>query len=293
MRPTQGLPFCWMFGALFVLGSLAASGPARAQDIAAAEALFDKGVADMKAGRYETGCKAIAESQRIDPRPGTLFTLATCEAQWGRIATAVSRYGDYLAVYERLPDDKKTPKGAVVEERITIRRGENRAVTLEVKAGEPVPSLTPATTATAGTLPATVEPVRTGPSARRVAAYVVGGTGLAGLVAGGVMGGLAVAQRGVMDQHCGAAIGQADRTACDRTGLDASSTAKTAAAGSTIALAGGGALTVTALVLLFTEPKRTAAGGATPKTGAQGRWVSAGVLSVGPQGTLLGAQGAW
>ncbi len=359
MRPTHRLPFCGMFGALFVLGSLAAFGPARAQDIAAAEALFDKGVADMKAGRYETGCKAIAESQRIDPRPGTLFTLATCEAQWGRIATAVSRYGDYLAVYERLPDDKKVAQrerfevataareklspevprlslslpggapagtvvrrngevvaeaalgvalpvdpgehmlstqvgsGPVVERRITIARGENRAVTLEVKAAEPKPSLTPAPTATTGTLPGTVEPVRTGPSGRRVATYVVGGTGLLGLVAGGVMGGLAAAQRGVMDQHCGAAIGQSDRTACDRTGLDASSTAKTAAAGSTIALAAGGALTVTALVLLFTEPKRTAAGGATSATGAQGRWVSAGVLSVGPAGAVVGAQGAW
>jgi hypothetical protein len=63
-----------------------------AQDVATAEALFNRGFADMDAGRYETGCKAIAASQRLDPRAGTLFTLAVCEAQWGKIATAASHY---------------------------------------------------------------------------------------------------------------------------------------------------------------------------------------------------------
>src|SRR5690606_15567731 len=107
MRRTPRSLLHWPLRTIVLLACLLAERPAGAQDIAAAEALFDKGVADMKAGRHETGCKAIAESQRLDPRPGTLFTLATCEAAWGRIATAVSRYGDYLAVYARLPDDKK------------------------------------------------------------------------------------------------------------------------------------------------------------------------------------------
>lgn len=96
-------PLFW--GAL--LAASAAGSPATAQDIATAEALFDKGVADMKAGRYEAGCKAIGESQRLDPRPGTLFVLAGCEAEWGHIATAVTRYADYMALYERLPPAKK------------------------------------------------------------------------------------------------------------------------------------------------------------------------------------------
>src|SRR4051794_16280293 len=87
-----------LFLFLTILTSLVVLRPtaAAAQDIAAAEALFESGLADMQAGRYETGCKALAESQRIDPRGGTLFTLATCEARWGRIATAVTRFGDYL-----------------------------------------------------------------------------------------------------------------------------------------------------------------------------------------------------
>ncbi|MGK4005738.1 tetratricopeptide repeat protein [Sorangium sp. So ce1036] len=94
-----------------VLCPLALAAPAAAQDIATAEALFNRGLADMEAGRYETGCEALAASQRLDPRPGTLFTLATCEARWGRIATAVTRFGDYLALYQRLSPAQQVQQG--------------------------------------------------------------------------------------------------------------------------------------------------------------------------------------
>jgi hypothetical protein len=110
----RGLPV------LLLLGSFALAGPAAAQDVAAAdaivnsaaaEALFNKGLAELEAGRHRAGCPAIAESLRLDPRPGTLFTLATCEDRWGHVATALARYDEYLAVYERLPDDKKARQG--------------------------------------------------------------------------------------------------------------------------------------------------------------------------------------
>ncbi|MGK3960160.1 hypothetical protein WMF01_06240 [Sorangium sp. So ce1667] len=69
-----------------------------------AESHFNRGLADMLAGRYQTGCPALAESHRLDPRPGRLFTLAECEAKWGRIATAAARYNDYLAMYSRMSE---------------------------------------------------------------------------------------------------------------------------------------------------------------------------------------------
>ncbi|WP_437669150.1 hypothetical protein [Sorangium sp. So ce131] len=86
--------------------STAIAAPASAQSdaVAAAESLFNRGLADMLAGRYITGCPALTESHRLDPRPGRLFTLAECEAKWGRIATAVARYNDYLAMYSRMPE---------------------------------------------------------------------------------------------------------------------------------------------------------------------------------------------
>jgi hypothetical protein len=65
----------------------------------------------MTGGRYDAGCPAIAESYRLDPRPGTLFTLAECEAKRGRVATAVSLYDDYLSQYARLPPEKQQQQG--------------------------------------------------------------------------------------------------------------------------------------------------------------------------------------
>ncbi|WP_437670466.1 hypothetical protein [Sorangium sp. So ce131] len=78
-----------------------------AQDPAAAQALFDRGVAHIDAGRYEMGCTALAESQRLDPQPGTLFTLASCEELRGRTATAVVRYGEYLVLFHRMTSAQK------------------------------------------------------------------------------------------------------------------------------------------------------------------------------------------
>ncbi|WP_437596783.1 hypothetical protein WMF28_29870 [Sorangium sp. So ce590] len=83
--------------------------PASAQPdaVAVAESLFNRGLADMLAGRYPAGCPALAESHRLDPRAGRLFTLAECEALWGRIATAVARYNDFLALYSRMSEAEK------------------------------------------------------------------------------------------------------------------------------------------------------------------------------------------
>jgi hypothetical protein len=92
--------------ALAVLAALPAR-TALAQDTATAGALFDKGVADMQAGHFELGCPAIEESQRLDPRPGTLFTLAECDAKWGKVASAVARYQDYVGLVSRLPSDQQ------------------------------------------------------------------------------------------------------------------------------------------------------------------------------------------
>src|SRR5690349_6731302 len=76
---------------------------AAAQDVAAADALFNKAVADMDAGRYDVACPALVESQRLDPRPGTLFAVAACNVKAGKIATASAFYDDYLRAVGDLP----------------------------------------------------------------------------------------------------------------------------------------------------------------------------------------------
>jgi hypothetical protein len=84
-----------------------------------AEVSFDRGVEHMEGGRFEQACPLIEESYRLDPRPGTLFTLAECEAQRGRIATAVARYGEYLRMYDALPPERRAAQGTREREAIT------------------------------------------------------------------------------------------------------------------------------------------------------------------------------
>jgi len=81
---------------------------ATAQEDAAADALFNKGLSEMEAGHYDTACPTIKESQRLDPRMGTLFTLAECEAKGGMVASAVAHYDEYLRLFARLTAQQKT-----------------------------------------------------------------------------------------------------------------------------------------------------------------------------------------
>ena len=67
-----------------------------ADDANQAQALFDQGVAAMTAGRFDEACPSLAQSDKLDPKAGTLFTLAECEAKRGRIASAVDDYDAYL-----------------------------------------------------------------------------------------------------------------------------------------------------------------------------------------------------
>jgi hypothetical protein len=90
---------------------LLSSSRARAADPDPAQAAFDRGMVHFNAGQFDKACPAIDESYDLDPRPGTLFTLAECEAKRGRLATALRRYDEYLALYASLPADKKQKQG--------------------------------------------------------------------------------------------------------------------------------------------------------------------------------------
>lgn len=90
---------------------LSIAGDALADDKERSKQLFEQGVSQMEAKKYDSACPLLEESQRVAPFPGTLFTLAECEALRGRSAVAFTRYGEYLDVYEALPKDKQAKQG--------------------------------------------------------------------------------------------------------------------------------------------------------------------------------------
>jgi hypothetical protein len=68
--------------------------PALAQpsDPAAADALFRRGREAAEKGDWGGACPKFAESQRLDPTPGTLLNLADCEEHLGQVASAREHY---------------------------------------------------------------------------------------------------------------------------------------------------------------------------------------------------------
>jgi hypothetical protein len=53
-----------------------------------AVALFEQGRNELAAGKYESACNKLRQSDELDPAPGTKLNLGECEALRGRVATA-------------------------------------------------------------------------------------------------------------------------------------------------------------------------------------------------------------
>lgn len=99
-----------------LLAALLAAAPARA-DLAETEGarLFREGRALLLAERFAEACPKLAESQRLEPRGGTLLNLAACHERQGKIASAWSEFHDALAAARA---ESQPTRERLAEERI-------------------------------------------------------------------------------------------------------------------------------------------------------------------------------
>jgi hypothetical protein len=97
--------------ALVLLAGAAQAQPRKPQPPTAsdeAKRLFDQGLADMMAGRYDAGCPALASSYSMTQALGALFTLAECESRWGKLGSAYKHYQAFVAAVATLPPSERS-----------------------------------------------------------------------------------------------------------------------------------------------------------------------------------------
>jgi hypothetical protein len=89
-----------------VLAASALAAPARADDSAAAEALFQQAKTLTEQQRYEEACPKFAASYKLDRTLGTLLNLADCEEHTSRVASAWAHWGEAVELAQRTGDKR-------------------------------------------------------------------------------------------------------------------------------------------------------------------------------------------
>jgi len=86
----------WLAVALLLRAGVLAAEPSRAE-LERADTLFAEGKAAMRNGIYDVACARFAESDQLDPAPGTLRNLAECEEKRGQLLAARRHLRDAIA----------------------------------------------------------------------------------------------------------------------------------------------------------------------------------------------------
>jgi hypothetical protein len=290
-----------------------ASAHAAGGDKAVAESLYQAGLKLMTDGKDSEACPKLVESQRIDPASGTQLALAKCFDKTGKSASAWALYKDIAFAFKKagnLAGEKAANDKADALEKtlsklqinaagdapgLVIRRdGEEvgKAVLGTPIAVDPGPHVIEATapgyqvwqtTVTLGkendtqavNIPA-LTAVPTKANSLRTVSYVVGGVGVAGLVVGGIFGGLAIGDKGKLTDAC------KTPTSCPSGTQATIDSAKSKALISTLGLAVGGAALATGVVLFIVS-----GGKSEPKDDAKPEPKAAFVPVFGPHGAAF------
>lgn len=287
----------------------------KSPDAIRAEALFDEGRRLMQSGDFGAACPKFAESQTLDPAPGTALNLATCYEKAGKLASAWAAYRSAEAASS---SSKQKDRAAYAKKKVVALQPKLSRLTITVPSAAAVPGLqiqvddqpvqTPewgvpvphdggsytiqasapgketwllrielaksdqnlvvevrtladapkaapqplasATTPTINPTPDVPSKDAAAPSGattgktQRTIAYVVGGVGVAGMGAAGVLAILGKTQ-----------MNKAEKDRGTTTGFDESKKAVNLGNAATVAVSAGGALAATGLILWLAAPR--------------------------------------
>lgn len=93
-------------GSLLFGACLAPTAARAAEPRSLSSELFEAGLVEMKAGRFDEGCPLLRRSYDTEPLLGTLFTLAECEARRGRPSAALDAFELFEASALKLDGDE-------------------------------------------------------------------------------------------------------------------------------------------------------------------------------------------
>jgi tetratricopeptide (TPR) repeat protein len=89
-----------------IVAALALPAPARADDSAAAEALFQQARTLTEQQRYDEACPKFAASYKLDKTLGTLLNLADCEEHQSHVASAWAHWGEAVELAQKTGDKR-------------------------------------------------------------------------------------------------------------------------------------------------------------------------------------------
>lgn len=124
-----------------LLGALLSTQLAHAQsssDKAAAEALFDRGLALMRDGKYQEACERLEQSNSIDRGIGTMLYLAECYEKSGKTASAWALFREASSLAQAAGQLERAEAGK--RRAAALEKGLSR-LTIQVPAANKVPGL--------------------------------------------------------------------------------------------------------------------------------------------------------